>query len=86
VKFALPPRGTIRIVGTTFIARKKEFEGFPELTPFEEGWEPLEPAFATSPYIDLVIAPPSTKAAEPRPKRRTIETNATDFFNRFTKV
>jgi len=74
------------MVGTTFIARKKEFEVFPELIPVEDDRDTLEPAFAVSPFIDLVIDPPNTKAVEPRPKRRTIETTATDFFNRFTKV
>ncbi len=73
------------MVGTTFIARKNEFEVFTELILVEETCDSFELLVSMWPSIDLVIAPPSTNAVEPRPNRSATEMTTIDFFNYVTK-
>jgi len=68
------------------MARKNEFEVFPELIRVEDDCASFEPAFVMLPASDLVIDPPSTTATEPKANRRTIETTAIDLFNHVTRV
>jgi hypothetical protein len=86
VKLAFPPRGINLIVGRTFIAKKNELEVFPELVRAEEVCDSFEWVVAVWPFKDFDIAPPRTRAVDPRPSRRTIEMMNIVFFNYITKV